>query len=284
MKFAAFSGVLMDHSLQEAMRLTKQLGLDGIEIAAREHHLSPKTSTTQLKELRALSEDIQLAIPVIATYTGRFSTISDQEASATFDDFRRLLEAADQLGASMLRVLAGGPNAFLAQEYHYAKAAYWLERCTEEAKSHNKDVLIELHNESLVETADDALTLLQLVNSEQLGFIHDAGNMYIADTDYGRESVMKLGKHLKHVHVKDERRTAVGSEKGAFTNRTRKGIETFVPCRLGEGEADHGPLFEALREAGYNAWVTLECHTPESGYERLQHDYHAVQKLAVGRS
>ncbi|KRE89810.1 xylose isomerase [Paenibacillus sp. Soil766] len=282
MKFAAFSGVLMDHSMQEAMRLTKQLGLDGIEIAAREHHLSPTTSRSRLKELRALSEELQLAIPAIATYTGRFSTASDQEASATFDDFRRLLEAAEHLGASMMRVLTGGPNAFLAHEYHYAKAAYWLERCAEEAKAHNMDVLVELHNESLVETVDDALKLLQLVKNESIGFIHDAGNMYITDTDYGYESVKKLGKHLKHVHVKDERRTSDGSEPGAFTNRTRRGVENFVPCLLGEGEADHGALFEALREIGYKNWVTLECHTLESGFERLQHDYQFVRKLASG--
>lgn len=284
MKFAAFSGVLMDHSIQEAMRLTKQLGLDGIEIAARDHHLSPTTSRSRLKELRALSEELQLAIPAIASYTGRFSTISDQEASATFDEFRRLLEASDQLGASMIRVLTGGPNAFLAQEYHYAKAAYWLERCAEEAKAYNMDVLVELHNESLIETADDALKLLHLVKTDRIGFIHDAGNMYITDTDYGYESVKKLGKHLKHVHVKDERRTSDGSEPGAFTNRTHRGIESFVPCLLGKGEADHSALFESLREIGYNNWVTLECHTQGSGFERLQHDFQIARKLASGQS
>ncbi|MDR6554849.1 sugar phosphate isomerase/epimerase family protein [Paenibacillus qinlingensis] len=282
MKFAAFSGVLIDYSIQEAMRLTKQLGFDGIEIAAREHHLSPMTSRTQLKELHALSEDLQLAIPVLATYTGRFSSASDQEAAATFDDFRRLLEAAGQLEASMIRVLAGGPNAFLAQDYHYSKAAYWLGCCAEEAKAYNVDVLVELHNETLVETADDALKLSRLVNSERMGFIHDAGNMYIAGTEYGFESVKKLGRHLKHVHIKDERRTSDSSAPGSFTNRTQRGVETFSPCRLGEGEVDHEPLFQALRETGYNNWVTLECHTPESGFERLKHDFDCVMKLANG--
>lgn len=284
MKFSAFSGVLIDHSMQEAMRLTKQLGLDGIEIAAREPHLPPTTSKTRLKELRGLSEELQLAIPVLATYTGKFSSISDQEASATFDDFRRLLEAAGQLGASMMRVLTGGPNAFLAHDYHYSKAAYWLERCAEEAEAYHVDVLVELHNESLVETADDALKLIRLVNSERIGFIHDAGNMFITGTDYGSESVKKLGKHLKHVHVKDERRTWDDSAPGAFTNKTRKGVEKFAPCLMGEGEADHGPLFQALRETGYENWVTLECHTPESGLQRLKHDFQYVRRLAGGRS
>ncbi|MFD0673500.1 sugar phosphate isomerase/epimerase family protein [Cohnella sp. GCM10027633] len=283
MKFAAFSGVLIDHSIQEAMRLAKQLGLDGIEIAAREHHLSPTTSNARLKELRDLSEGLQLAIPVLATYAGNFSTAGDREAYAAFEDFRRLLEAAGQLGASKMRVLAGGPNAFLAHDYHYAKAAYWLERCAEAAKPYNVEVLVEVHNESLVETADDALKIVRRLNGERIGFIHDAGNMYITGTDYGAESVKKLGPYLKHVHIKDERRTSDDNAPGGFSNRTRNGVENFAPCLLGEGEADHGPLFEALRETGYDGWVTLECHTPASGVERLKHDFDYVRKLAGGR-
>jgi len=282
MKVAAFSGVLIDHSLQEAMRIARRLGLDGIEIAVREHHLSPTTSKTRLKELRALAEELQLAIPVLATYTGQFSTASDREAAATFDDYRRLLEAAELLGASALRVLAGGPNAFLAHDYHYAKAAHWLKRCAEEADAYGMDVLVELHNESLVESADDALKLADLIRHERIGFIHDAGNMYITGTDYGGESVNKLGTLLKHVHVKDERRTADGSEQGAFTNKTRQGDETFVHCLLGEGEADHGPLLQALRDRSYEGWLTLECHLPAPGSDRLEHDLRVIRSLMGG--
>lgn len=281
MRVAAFSGVLIDHSLQEAMRIAKRLGFEGIEIAVREHHLSPTTSKTRLGELRVLAEDLQLAIPVLATYTGHYSTASDREATATFDEFRRLLEAADRLGAKALRVLTGGPNAFLAQDYHYAKAAYWLARCAEEAQAYDMDVLVELHNESLVETADDALRMAGLIGHE-IGFIHDAGNMYITGTDYGGESVKKLGALLKHVHIKDERRTADGSQPGAFTNKTRRGTETFTPCLLGEGEADHGPLLQALRDRGYEGWLTLECHVPVPGPDRLEHDLQAIRRLMGG--
>lgn len=282
MKVAAFSGVLIDHSLQEAMRISKQLGFDGIEIAVREPHLSPATSATRLKELRGLAGDLRLAIPVLATYVGPFSTASDREAEAAFDDFRRLLEAAEQLGAPALRVLAGGPNAFRAHDYHYAKAAHWLRRCAEAADACGRDVLVELHNESLVESADDALVLAARIGHERIGFIHDAGNMYITGTDYGGESVRKLGNQLKHVHVKDERRTADGSLPGAFTNKTRAGVETFAPCLLGEGETDHGPLLRALRDRGYDGWVTLECHTPDDGPVRLRHDLEVIRQLMDG--
>jgi L-ribulose-5-phosphate 3-epimerase len=283
MKFAAFSGVFMEYSIQEAMQLTKRLGMDGIEIAVREHHLSPTISQPRIKEIKALSERLNLEIPVLSAYTGGFSTSSDTESKQTFDEFRRLLDIADQLGASMVRVSPGGPNAFMAHDYHYAKAAYWLNRCAEEAKAHEVDIVMEIHNQSLIETVDSSLRLLGLIAYDNIGMIHDAGNMYITDTDYGRDSVLKLGKHLFHVHIKDELRISEVGAPGTFINVTHRGEEKFLQCRLGEGEADHKPLFEALLETGYAGWVTLECHAPFPAYERLEHDFQFVKKL-IGQS
>lgn len=279
MKFAAFSGVLIEHSIQEALRLTEQLGFDGIEIAAREPHLSPTTSAPRIREIRALADELGLDIPVIAGYMGGFSTASDKECEQAFADFQRIVEASSTLGASMIRVASGGPNAFLAQDYHYAKAAWWIGKCAEEAGKHGKRIVLEIHNVSLVETVESGLKLLELVGADNVGLIHDAGNMYITDTDYGRESVVKLGSRMFHVHVKDEKRIAAAGAPGTFVNRTKHGEEAFLQCRLGEGEADHQPLFDALKETGYDGWVTLECHAPFPAYERLEHDLRKVKSM-----
>lgn len=283
MKFAAFSGVFIDYSIQEAMRLTKRLGMDGIEIAGREPHLSAETSLPRVKEMKALADGLGLEIPVIASYAGGFSVMSDREAEKTFAEFQRMLHHAGELGAAQIRVSPGGPNAFLAQDYHYAKAAYWLDRCAAEAKAQQAEIVLEIHNGSLVETVESSLRLLGMLEHDNVGMIHDAGNMYITDTDYGRDSVLKLGDRLFHVHVKDELRIEKAGAPGTFVNLTHRGEESFRQCRLGEGEADHRPLFDALVETGYRNWITLECHAPFPPYERLEHDFHAVKRL-LGRS
>ncbi|CAI6080204.1 sugar phosphate isomerase/epimerase family protein [Cohnella sp. JJ-181] len=279
MKFAAFSGVFIEHSIQEAMHLTKRLGMDGIEIAAREPHISPTSSMARVKEVKALSDSLGLPIPVLASYIGGFSEVDDAQAEKFFEEFKRLLEIADVLGTRMIRVFPGGPNAFKALDYHYAKAAYWMNLIAEEAKKHEVNVLMEIHNDSLVETVDSSLRLLGMIENENIGMIHDAGNMYITDTDYGRESVLQLGRRLMHVHVKDELRIAELGAPGTFASTTRHGRELFIQSRLGEGGADHKPLFDALRETGYADWVTLECHAPFPAYERLEHDFEVVRKL-----
>ncbi|GBG08335.1 xylose isomerase [Paenibacillus agaridevorans] len=282
MKFAAFSGVFIDHSIQEAMQLTKRLGMDGIEIAVREPHLSPATSLPRVKEMKTLADSLGLEIPALAGYMGGFSTASDIEAEKAFDDFKRMLPIADELGASMIRVMPGGPNAFLAHDYHFAKAAHWLDKCAAEAEALGIRIVLEIHNLSLVETVDSSLRLLGLLKHDNVGMIHDAGNMYITDTDYGRDSVDKLGKHLFHVHVKDERRIEKAGEPGTFVNLTHRGEESFLQSRLGEGEADHQPLFDALLDKGYKDWVTLECHAPFPAYERLEHDLRFIKNM-LGR-
>jgi L-ribulose-5-phosphate 3-epimerase len=279
LKFAAFSGVFIAHSIQEAMKLTRKLGMDGIEIAAREPHLSPTTSSPRIQEIKSLAVDLGLEIPVLAGYMGGFSTASDRECEQAFSDFNRLLEIGGELGTSMIRVSPGGPNAFMANDYHYAKAAHWLNKCAERAQKLQIKLLLEIHNESLVETVDSSLKLLNLIEHNNVGMIHDAGNMYITETDYGRDSIVNLDKYLFHVHVKDEIRVKEVGAPGTFLNLTHRGEEAFLQSRLGEGEADHQPMFDALKEVGYNGWITLECHAPFPAYERLMHDFQVVQKM-----
>ncbi|GGD50226.1 sugar phosphate isomerase/epimerase family protein [Paenibacillus nasutitermitis] len=277
MKYAAFSGALMDYSIHDAIATAARLGFDGIEIACREPHLSPDTPLRRVREIKELADDKALSVPVLAGYMGKFSENGDKDCEAAYEEFRRLLEHADVLGADGVRLFQGGPNAFLAEDYHYEKAAFWLRKCAGEARKHGKRVLLEIHNNSLVETPASALRLLKLVQDDNIGLIHDAGNMYITDTEFGRESVQQLGRYLSHVHVKDELRIKEAGAPGTFTNRTHHGEEHFLQCRLGEGGVDHRELFAALMESGYRGWITLECFAPFPPEEQLAHDLQVVK-------
>lgn len=278
MKIAAFSGSLIDYSIHEAMSITAELGFDGIEIACREPHLSPEASLPRVREMKALADGHGLEIPALAGYMGHFSTSGDAECAGAYDQFMGLLEPAVMLEAGMIRIFQGGPNAFLAEDYHYAKAAFWIRKCAEEARAAGKRIVLEIHNQSLVETTDSALRLLELIGDDQVGLIHDAGNMYITDTEFGEESVMQLGSRLFHVHIKDERRIGQGGAPGTFKNLTRHGEEFFLQCRLGEGEVDHGGLLRGLREQRYAGWITLECAAPYPPKERLAYDLLVIKE------
>lgn len=278
MNIAAFSGSLIDYSIHEAMKITAELGFDGIEIACREPHLSPETSMERVREMKSIAEGHGLEIPALAGYMGHFSTSGDAECAGAYDQFLGLLERAVKLEAGMIRIFQGGPNAFLAEDYHYAKAAFWIRKCAVEARAAGKRIVLEIHNQSLVETADSALRLLEWIGEDIVGLIHDAGNMYITDTEFGEESIRQLGSRLFHVHIKDERRIGQGGAPGTFKNVTRHGEECFLQCRLGEGEVDHSGLLKGLREMSYKGWLTLECAAPYPPKERLAYDLKIIKE------
>jgi sugar phosphate isomerase/epimerase len=182
------------------------------------------------------------------------------------------------LGCNMMRVFTGGPNAFMAEEQHYNRAARYLAQCCDMAKPYGVKILIEIHNNSLAETAQEALKLHALVNRDNLGFIHDAGNMYITDTDYGLLSVQTLGNKMFHIHVKGEKRVAQGT-KGCFSDITEKGREYFCHTLLKDSAADHKPLFDALNQTDYKGWVSLECHVAMPYDQKIAEDLRELKKL-----
>lgn len=275
---AAFSGSLIDYPLREAMEITAELGFDGIEIACRSPHLGLDTPLEEVKELGDYAAGLGLCIPALAGYTGHFSTLNDEECEAALEEFRKLLRIAEVLSVPYIRVFPGGPNAFLAEDQHYERAAHYLRKCIIEAEESGIRLLIEIHNQTLVEDADSALRLLELTGGSGLGFIHDAGNIYISGVDYGEASVRKLGSHLSHIHIKDEKRIAIEGAEGSFSNRTRHGIEAFMQCRLGEGSVDHRPMLAAVLTSGYAGWITLECAAPFPPKERLAYDLAEIER------
>jgi sugar phosphate isomerase/epimerase len=137
---------------------------------------------------------------------------------------------------------------------------------------------MEIHNGSLIETVEAADNFIKKINRENVGFIHDAGNMYITDTEYGEKSVETLGNKIFHVHVKDELRVNDDTLPGAFHDRTIYGNETFQQKMLGEGAVDHVPLFKALRKIGYNGFLSSECHAVVPEIEKAKHEIKEIRK------
>ncbi|WP_129724790.1 sugar phosphate isomerase/epimerase family protein [Xylanivirga thermophila] len=279
MKISLFSLVLKDLPLEEVMKVAREIGYEGIELCGQEPHISTEISIERAKEIRRALDYYELEVPSIGSYIGGFSTKSDIECKKEFEELEKFLDIMPILGCNMLRIAPGGPNAFLATKYHYEKSLYWMAKCADLAKMHNVRIAMEIHNGSLIETVEAAKAYVEQLNRDNVGLIHDAGNMYITDTDYGIESVQKLGEQIYHIHVKDELRVEEDTLPGAFHSRTIYGDEIFQQKFLGTGAVDHVPLFKALLRNGYNGYISIECHVPVLGIERAKREFEEVKNL-----
>ncbi|WP_207592808.1 TIM barrel protein [Halomontanus rarus] len=253
-----FTKLFDDRSLDEAITTAAEIGFDGVEIMAREPHFPADTSHERAAEIKTLLDDHGLTVPCLATYTGGYSTKSDDECEAELEAFERFLALSEILEVDVLRHGAGGPSVREATDEDFERAATWLRRAADVAAEYDRTVALEIHSHRLTETTDSTLRLLELIDRENVGVIHDAGNMYIVDDPYGSESLAKLDDRVVHVHVKDLSRIDDPSLSDAFSLETPRGEETFRRESLGDGDIDHASVFEALAESGYDGYVTTE--------------------------
>lgn len=255
-----FTKVFDDRSLEDAIAVAAEIGFDGVEIMAREPHLAHDTPHERAAEIAALIDDHDLTVPCLATYTGGYSTKSDDECEEQLERFEDFLRLSEVLGVDLLRHGAGGPALREATDEHFERAATWLRRAADLAAEYDRTIGLEIHSDRLTETTDSTLRLLDLIDRDNVGVIHDAGNMFIVDDPYGAHSLEKLGDRLAHVHVKDLSRIDDPSLSDAFSLETPRGEAVFRREPLGEGDVDHAPLFEALAERGYDGHVTMETN------------------------
>jgi sugar phosphate isomerase/epimerase len=272
--------VLKDRPLEEVITIAEEIGYEGIELRAREPHLPPETKERRAKEIKKALEEAGLPVTCIASYTHYRPDFSNAEAQKERDDFRRFVDLAVILNAPIVRHNPAGSETH-ATDDDYKFAAEWYNEICEVAAEGDASVGIEIHNGSLVESAESCRKLIDMTGRDNLGAIHDAGNMYISGSDFGEQSVEVLGDKLIHVHVKDELRVKDPNLPGAFKCTTMNGEETFVATLLGEGGADHFPLFKALAKRGYTGYLSAECHMTvgKKDVEVARHEYRQMMEL-----
>ena len=101
------------------------------------------------------------------------------------------------------------------------------------AKKFNVEILIE----SLM-PSDDLIVFFDLLNCQNIGAVFDTGNR-VVDCDDLNAEILKLGSHIKHVHIKD---------------KDFKGDNVI----LGTGLVNFKEVFEALNKIDYSGRLNFE--------------------------
>lgn len=138
-----------------------------------------------------------------------------------------------------------------------------IDRTREIAKEYEQrglDILLETGQER----ASDLLTFLNDLNVRNVHVNFDPANMILYGSGDPIEAVMTLGRHIRHVHIKD----AIAS--------ARPGVEWGTEVAFGTGDVDHTDFLRALSDVGYDGPLIIEC---EAGDNRLGWAKTAIDKL-----
>ncbi|MCH7720969.1 MAG: sugar phosphate isomerase/epimerase [Planctomycetes bacterium] len=253
MKLAYSSNAYMKVSIDEAVRRVAGLGFAGVELMADVPHAWPATtSDEQIAGIRDALTQAQLAISNVNAFM--MNAVQDFWHPSWIEPdtgYRRqrvehtkaALTMAAKLGAPSITTEPGGPLPDgMSRDQAMDIFVDGLCEVLPRAEAEGVQLLVEPEPELLIETADQFLELAARIDSPAFGLNFDVGHFYCVGEPLP-ETVRRLAPLTRHYHLEDIAATRVH--------------EHLIP---GRGAIDFASVLDAVRETGYDGWLTVELY------------------------
>lgn len=265
---------------REILRLAKEIGFDGVEfidlanpawgIAGDEDEIA--------REVRAAADEYGLLIPAYAVSSDLLGRFPEREVGRIVER----LAVARILGASVFRFDASFRLRDLpgyTWEDGIAEMAPRIRSIAEYGRKIGVKTCTENHG-FIYQAPERVRKLIEAVGHENFGWLVDVGNFSVVDRD-NVAAVKTAAPYAFHVHVKDFSLLPAPREGEPIPdgfNRTAGGAlwRGTVP---GRGNVDVAGCLSALREAGYDGWVSLEFEGPEDVIPAIAEGYAYLKRL-----
>ena len=212
-------------------RCASDLKVQGVEL--QDIHF-PQTRPAYLRMLRRTARELGLSIVGVGVHND-FGRADPTLRQSEVTKVKQWVEVAEHLGAPLVRVFAGYPEG--DREARWPAMIDSLREVADFTRHAGLCLGLENHNHgAFTPTADEFLRVLREVNSPHLVPLLDTGNF----TD-GWTSIQRVVGITAHVHAKFWQVAGDGSDE----------------------KVDYARIFPALRQAGYEGWVSFEYETPE---------------------
>ena len=159
------------------------------------------------------------------------------------DHTRRALDLCAELGAPHITTEPGGPIPHgMSRQEAVDLFVETLKPLAEHAENIGVLLLIEPEPELLLERTDQYIEVHERVNSPALGLNFDVGHAFCVSEDLPK-AIAALAHLTRHYHLEDIAATRVHHH--------------LVP---GDGVIDFAEVVSAIRQTGYDGWLTVELY------------------------
>jgi hexulose-6-phosphate isomerase len=250
-------------SLRECLRLAKDAGFDGIELNYDlENDLSPKAGTDQFKAIRAMAEQIGIAISGLCSFLYWPYSLTDNDPARRARGLElatQMIRAAHDLGTENLLVVPGAVHIPWRADHEPVPADVCDRRAREAVAKLiplAAELGVSLNMENIffngyLMTAGEMAAFVDSFKSDRVRVHFDTGNIMLFQ--FPEHWVPILGRRIKNIHFKE------------FTKKgTDHSLESFRP--LLDGTTDWPAVMEALARVGYDGYLTFEYFHPFAHY------------------
>lgn len=268
MKFSVFTASTPDWTPSQAASTLAEQGWDGVEWRIVDDRPADGTVVPAGRSFWAGNNStwqftgIQDQVGEIARITDaaglEYSGIGGYQQASDHEGVETMLRVTSELGARQVRV----SMPMYRQEKERTGETYGqifdrtradLEWAVTRATELGVKVLVELHHMTITPSASAALRLVDGLDPEHIGVIHDLGNLVIEGQEDHLAAFELLGPYLAHAHVKNARWVDTGDTRADGSTIWQN---EWAPLRT--GQASVSEYLDALRQVGYDGWVTVE--------------------------
>lgn len=235
----------VSQDLEVAAKFARRFNLDGVEIRSV-WGKSPQNLLTSIDEIKKILREHELEVSAIASPFFKADVDNEKEYREHLDILRSCIQLARRLDTDIIRGFTFWRKNHIDE---------YLERILEKFRKpidivESEGVILGIENEpsTFVGNGEELARFLDRLESKNFKAIWDPGNSiwdpsgeipYPDGYRYVRDKTV-------HVHIKDG---------------VRKGDEGKPECvALGDGEVDYHGQLRALKEDGYNGYLSLETH------------------------
>jgi len=260
-------GVIVDSfrkdSVEAGLRAAREVGADGLQIYSVAGEMSAARMDAPAREhFRALCAELGLEIAALCGDLGGHGFMIESEMAERVAASKAIVDLAVDLGTNVVTTHLGVIPADSSEAvYRTMQAA--CRALGPYAAARKVTFAIETGPEA-TETLREFLDSLGV---EGIGVNYDPANLVMVGRHDPVAGVKILAPYIVHTHAKDGRNLMPCSESevyGAFAeNRydqlvARLGGDPFLEVPLGEGQVNWTVYLGALREIGYQGYLTIE--------------------------
>ena len=245
---------------KEGIEKAASLGLDGVQIYATTGAFSPDTLTPEAKEeYKALIRSHGLVVSALCGDMGGYGFEIEADNAQRVEKTKRIIDLAEEFGTSVVTTHIGViPEDRSAERYKVMLAA--LTECGIYAKEKGVTLAIETGPEK-------ASTLLAFLKDTKggVGVNLDPANFTMVTGQDAVEAVYLLRDYIVHTHAKDGIMLDKNQDPtDVYHAFAVGGVDALNACAgfrevpLGEGEVAWDKYIAALREIGFDGFLTIE--------------------------
>ncbi len=252
-KLAFSANAFKKTDFSAAAREIARIGYRGVEVYADHPHFYPLETPHEVRRetahllrglgLRVSNVNAFTMFRVGDTWRPSYLEHDPKLRQLRLDHTVAALELARDLGCATVSTEPGGPlDPPMTREEGFELFLKGIDEVMERTSHLDALLLVEPEPGLLLETTAHAEELLDAATDPRLSINFDAGHFFCVGEDPA-EAVFRLQSRFDHVHIED-------------IAASREHVH-LVP---GDGAMDFGALFDALRQTGYDGFVTVELY------------------------